>query len=311
MHLEQNKTNIKAIILATFGYFLYSLGDSGNKLMVGEYHAFVILFWGSLFSLMVVGGYGAVKYGGLGFLKTYSGNVKFHILRGFASLATGCLVVTALKTIQMDEFYAVIFTSPLWVAVLGRIILKDRINFTRLLALVSGFTIVLFMMRPDGDMMNFGTLLTAIAALTAASSMILVRCMTPRANDKLLFALTGPFMAVTCLGLYLITTDLFVIPKGGDLVVIFLCSIFFSVGAVATCIAYQSATSASAVAPFHYTQMIWGILLGYALFSDVPTYEVLMGGTLLIVTGVFMIRAEAHNFDPREKELEYLFDLAE
>jgi S-adenosylmethionine uptake transporter len=57
-------------------------------------------------------------------------------------------------------------------------------------------------------------------------------------------------------------------------------------------LAFQWATSSSVVAPFHYTQIIWGTALGYLIFGDVPTKEVMTGAVLLIVSGLYIIWGE-------------------
>jgi len=47
--------------------------------------------------------------------------------------------------------------------------------------------------------------------------------------------------------------------------------------------------SASTVAPFEYTALVWGLALDFAVFGLVPLPRVLVGGTIVIAAGVFLI----------------------
>ena len=49
---------------------------------------------------------------------------------------------------------------------------------------------------------------------------------------------------------------------------------------------------ASLVAPLDYTTMIWAFVLGYALFGEVPTVYVFVGGAIVAASGIFVIWRE-------------------
>jgi drug/metabolite transporter (DMT)-like permease len=48
----------------------------------------------------------------------------------------------------------------------------------------------------------------------------------------------------------------------------------------------------STIAPFEYTSMILGIAIGYLVFSEVPTIYTLVGGTVVVGAGLFIIWRE-------------------
>jgi len=49
---------------------------------------------------------------------------------------------------------------------------------------------------------------------------------------------------------------------------------------------------ASLVAPLDYTTMIWAFVLGYAIFGEVPTVYVFVGGAIVAASGIFVIWRE-------------------
>ena len=50
--------------------------------------------------------------------------------------------------------------------------------------------------------------------------------------------------------------------------------------------------SASVVAPYHYTQIVWGALLGYYLFGEVPDDRTILGAALIIAAGLYLLLSE-------------------
>ena len=55
--------------------------------------------------------------------------------------------------------------------------------------------------------------------------------------------------------------------------------------------AYRHA-EASVVAPFEYTSMILGVVVGYFAFGDVATINTLVGGLIVVGAGIFIIWRE-------------------
>ena len=46
------------------------------------------------------------------------------------------------------------------------------------------------------------------------------------------------------------------------------------------------------VAPFEYSSMILSIAIGFLVFSEVPTIEMLIGGSIVTAAGIFIIYRE-------------------
>src|SRR5262249_33512799 len=50
---------------------------------------------------------------------------------------------------------------------------------------------------------------------------------------------------------------------------------------------------ASAVTPFYYFSLVWAMVLGFAVWSDVPTPELLIGSTIVVGSGLFLLWRES------------------
>src|SRR5690606_22867528 len=55
--------------------------------------------------------------------------------------------------------------------------------------------------------------------------------------------------------------------------------------------AYKQAT-ASALAPYPYSQMLWMIGLGYLVFDDLPDLWTLAGAAIIVASGLYIVHRE-------------------
>jgi drug/metabolite transporter (DMT)-like permease len=49
----------------------------------------------------------------------------------------------------------------------------------------------------------------------------------------------------------------------------------------------------SAVAPFQYFSLVWAMLLGFLIWSDVPTLSLLIGSAIVVASGLTLLWREA------------------
>ena len=49
----------------------------------------------------------------------------------------------------------------------------------------------------------------------------------------------------------------------------------------------------SVVSPFQYFSLIWAMMLGFAIWGDVPTVSLMIGGAIVAGSGLFLLWREA------------------
>jgi len=196
--------NLKAIWAVSLGFFFFSLSDVLAKTLVQTYPPLMILFFSNICVLALSVFYGFFD-GGRYFFKTK--NLKWLVLRGFAGLCTGCLVVYSLKTISLDVFYTMIFLAPLWVTLLGKIFLGDNIGWQRLVAIIFGFAVIVYIFRPSAEIFKTDALLVLIASFSFAVGMFSVRAMKTKDHPALL-ALCYPLVVLVALFPVLLWQDM-------------------------------------------------------------------------------------------------------
>jgi drug/metabolite transporter (DMT)-like permease len=72
---------------------------------------------------------------------------------------------------------------------------------------------------------------------------------------------------------------------------LFSIGILGGIGQILLVASYRHA-DASLLAPFDYTSMIWALIFGYVLFGEIPLPAVLIGATIVIASGLFVVLRE-------------------
>jgi drug/metabolite transporter (DMT)-like permease len=78
---------------------------------------------------------------------------------------------------------------------------------------------------------------------------------------------------------------------GRDLLLIVGVGVMGAIGQNLITVAFRSAPAA-VVAPFEYTAMLWGVLLDVAIWSAYPSALTLIGASIVIGAGLYLIQRE-------------------
>ena len=68
--------------------------------------------------------------------------------------------------------------------------------------------------------------------------------------------------------------------------------IFFSLGIYFQIIALSFA-KASVVQPFHYTLILWAIILGYIFYKDIPDIFTIVGALIITLSGIYVLNSRS------------------
>jgi drug/metabolite transporter (DMT)-like permease len=221
-----------------------------------------------------------------------------HIARGLVGVASMGLGFFALTRLPLPEAITLNYAQPLLVVVFSAIFLGETIRIYRWSAVIVGLIGVLIISWPNLTLFSTGAGLSdqeavgVVAALVSASvsavALLLVRRLVrteKSATIVLWFSLTASAIA------------LFSIPFGwqaltaGQAALLIAAGFCGGVAQILMTEAYRHA-EASTVAPFEYTSMILGIIAGYLLFAELPTIHTLVGGTIVVGAGIFIVWRE-------------------
>ncbi|MEQ5819724.1 DMT family transporter [Halomonas sp. SCS19] len=272
-------SSFKGIGFMCLGVLCLALGDAISK-WLGEVHSpLQIIFFRTLVSLPLIMLL-AHQGGGLRTLSTRRPGV--HLIRGLIYTGTmGCFVL-GLTMMPLAEGTAIAFAAPLFVSLLSVPLLGERVSVPVVLASLVGFAGVLVIVRPGSEGISLGALSMLGAAVFYALMMITARRYGAREHLwAMVFYMTLVPFVVTGVALPLVWQ----VPALEHWPA-FLMSGVLGVGATAfITLAFRHAPAAIA-APFDYTAMLWAVLLGWMIWDEVPDLGVLIGGTLIIASGL-------------------------
>jgi drug/metabolite transporter (DMT)-like permease len=226
-------------------------------------------------------------------LRTQS--VGGHVKRAISGMVAMGLWFMALQYLTFPEATAIVYAAPLIMVIFAATLLGETVRIYRWSAVLVGLVGVSVILAPQlrggFDIMNdtaaLGAALALVAACFMALTSIFVRQLArtePTYTIVLYFLIAGT--AVTAL-----TAPTWVVPSWTDLGILVLIGILGGIGQIFLTHAFQNA-EASVIAPFEYTSMIWVVAIGYFVFAEVPTVNVIIGAAIVVASGIYVIYRE-------------------
>lgn len=282
------RDSLDAILLACGGWFLFCVSDAMAKYLTVQYHPFEILAFSGTIGVLLSGAWILRKHGWAGFMTP---KWRWYIGRGITQTGSSFLVIKALALIPLADFYGIIFMTPMVITILAAIFLKEKIGFYRIGAILLGFIGVLIIAGPSFNSGNIGYLYALIAVGFTSTSGIFVRKI---GRDKIVTRYAFfPFLICASLFLPLTIFHDFKMPAGTlDLSLLMLFAPIMLLGLVGYSSGLSRARETAMIAPFHYTQLIWGSLFGFVIFHEVPAFTTFVGSLLIIAAGLLVIWRE-------------------
>lgn len=216
-----------------------------------------------------------------------------HFSRSLVGIIAMTCWFTSLSILPLPEVTAISFCAPLLIVVLSAVFLKETVRIYRWTAVIIGFSGVLIIMWPrlgvsGDDLAGTGVLLALIAVIFMAIASILIRRMTAtEMNASIIFYFTVTASVISAFSLYWG----WVLPDLEMFILLVLAGLLGGLGQIAMTQAFRCA-EASLLAPFDYSNMVWAILFGVLIFDEYPSNPVMLGGTIVVMAGLFIIYRE-------------------
>jgi drug/metabolite transporter (DMT)-like permease len=281
-----NNPILKGIFFSIAGFALFSMGDATAKLISRDYSVFQIAWVFCLAGLPILGA-ASPWLGGLR-RSLITPNWKLQLFRGILNVANGPIIFYAFSVLTMAQVYTIAFCTPMVTSLLSIPLLKEHVGWHRWAAIIAGFSGILISFRPGAIPLEPAALCAFLSTILFSTINITARILREK-ETPLSFSLYPVF-----LGCFLLAPFALPLPAGmpfGDLMLFIFGGACVSGALLFLAAAFRFAP-ASVAAPFHYTQMIWGLLLGYFIFGDKPDLWMLAGAAVIIASGLYLINRE-------------------
>jgi drug/metabolite transporter (DMT)-like permease len=211
--------------------------------------------------------------------------------RGAAALLVGSnvLAVLAFSLMSVTAASALGFTAPLILAVLGGLVLRERLSAERLLGTLLGFVGMLAIVKPGGGVSAIGIAAAFGGALSYAVYQVMIRGLRGAATTL------DTILQVALVGTVLLSLPVIVDwhPVGLVAAGLVLAVTVVQTAALGSIAAALRRSEASRLAPWQFTALLWAMGLDAVLFQAVPTPIGLLGCALIVAGGVLAQRTRA------------------
>lgn len=285
--LERHLSHAQTALYTIIAYFMFATSDTAAKfLMADGFERSVVLVITSIPSLIAMTAFMIYRHG---FARALHTHYKLlHIGRCLCLIGVTYFGFMALQHLPLADFYGIVFATPFVVTLGAFVFFKEKISMTELAIILIGFAGTLVIAQPKYGDINVGYLYGFGGVLCVAMAGLLVRKIGNEESPFLfvIFANIGITLAniipalahglpatITMEHIGIFTVYCFTIPTA-----------ILMLSAV-----YARAPSVAAVAPFQYTQIIWGKAFGYLIFDTTPDLNTMIGSGIVIASGLYII----------------------
>jgi len=275
------------ILLALLAYAVYSWSDAAVKALGSGLTIFEIGFYAALISSICIV---ATTPRDENWLDFWRMKRPWAVqTRAVSGAVASVFSIIAFTTIPLAEVYALVFLAPLFVTLLSLFVLKEHVGAWRWFAVLAGFVGVLLVVQPGFREVQFGHLAAVFVALLAAISFILMR------------SLSGQETRTTMLGYLMLYVMLFNgvammattanLPTPRQAAILLLIGVFSAAGNIMLLRATRFAP-ANQLAPTHYSQIVWAVVIGALVFAEQPDTLSIVGLAIIAGSGLLTVARE-------------------
>jgi len=203
------------------------------------------------------------------------------------------LFTLGVRELPLSAAYTLFFISPLLITMLSVPVLKERVPAAHWGAIAVGFIGVLIALRPSGDdlqsgFVTVGGLATLGAALCYAVAAVTGRLASRTDSSE---SMVLWMMVLMSLGAGALAWPDWVAIERSDAPLLLALAITGFCGQLAITEAFRHG-QASAVAPFEYSALAWGLGLDWLIWQTLPASHTWWGAAIIVGSGLYLVRRE-------------------
>jgi drug/metabolite transporter (DMT)-like permease len=280
---------LKGPLLMLAGIGLFGLLDAISKVLSAEHGVWQVLLVRFATILLAVALLRLFVRGWGGSLRV--GNRRLHALRAVVMLGSAVSFFMAFSTLPLVEGYLVFFTSPFFVLALSALTLKERPARAAWAWVAVGFAGVAIGLAPGllgglgGSLAGYGWALAGTLFYSAV--FVLNRGLRGERGVAALLVWPAALGFVVMLGPGLAG---WVAPGPLALGLMMGNGLLVALATVSLALAFRHAT-ASRLAPFGYSGLVWSLAYDLVLFGHLPGWTMLLGAAVVVLACVMSERA--------------------
>jgi drug/metabolite transporter (DMT)-like permease len=282
---------IFGLVLINLAVLVFTGMDAIIKGVSGTFPTGELVFFRNLFAFAPILGF-MVWQGGVSFRTRH---LRGHLMRGLFGVSAMYCYFLSYKLLPLSDAIALGLSGPIFLTILSIPFLGEHVGVRRWSACIVGFIGVLIMTRPGAGVWQPEALVPLLAAVFYALAMISIRKLTGTEGSGTIvfyFTVFATLAGLATAPLGAVDPELaWVWPSLGDWLIVLAIGLLGGSAQILLTIAYRSAP-VSLVAPFDYMALVYGFILGFIFFAEIPDAYLLIGGATVVASGVYIVHRE-------------------
>ena len=275
-----------AIGLMLAATFVFTCTSALSKWLIETYPIGEVL-WSRVFIPLI--GLSIIILPQRGLAVFHTTRLNGHLLRGASQSCSQTFLMIAFSLMPLASAVAINFSAPIFATLASMIFLREHVGLARWSAILVGFFGVLIVTSPGTDTFTIGALFALANAVMYGTVTAGVRGLTATESTE---TLTMYQMLIMSAAFSLMLPFGFVMPTWTDAGWLVLNGVGNGLAQYWWTRAIHLAPT-SVVSPFQYFSLIWAMMLGFAIWGDVPTVSLIIGGAIVAGSGLFLLWRES------------------
>jgi drug/metabolite transporter (DMT)-like permease len=266
------------------GIAMFSVNDALGKWLLVDYSVAELLLIRSAAALVLLAPF--IRNTGVAAFTT-APRPALQVARVVLSALEVAMFFWAVSYLPLADAVTFYLAGPIYVTALSVVLLGETVGWRRWSAVLVGFVGVVLALRPSAASFTLPALIALGGSIFFAILMITTRMLRETSDTVLV---SGQNVATLLFGAAFAPFG-WVTPSFRDFMLL---SLFGVLSMVALACVNRSLklAPASVVVPYQYTMIIWAIMLGYAVFGDVPDLLTVAGAAIIIAAGLYIFWRE-------------------
>ena len=211
------------------------------------------------------------------------------LLRAVIDASATLLYLAALVHLPIANATAINLAAPLFMTVFAVMFLREQVNLARWLAILAGFAGVVLIIQPRAAGFNAWALASLAATVLHATRDLLTRGI-PQGIPSILITVAATVSACVMSGIWTFTQGWR--PFGGTELLLVACAAVFVSAGFYLIVASMRQGEMSVIGPFRYTGLLVALVLGFAIWGDIPNLMAWAGIALMMASGLYILLGE-------------------
>ena len=279
--------NLRGALYMTLSMAAFTLNDACVKLVAETVPLFQVIFLRGLCTTILLAIFVQMTTG----LRPSWPRRDRPLIAGrtLAEIAAMVTFTLALTNMAIANATAILAALPLVVTLGAALVFGDKVGWRRLSAICIGFVGVLLIVQPGTDGFNIWSLLVLLSVLVITARDLFTRAFSPAVPTMTVAVLTAGAVCLVGGVLSLFTPWVALDLREAALIA---AAAVFIIGGYVFGIMVMRVGEVGFVSPFRYTSLIFALILGLVVFDEFPNALALIGGVIVVSTGIFTLLRE-------------------